>query len=1110
MVFVFVILAIVSASQPSFAAGAWNVRAVGQIGGGEYKAVHVVSNRAYGGDGFSLAILDVSNPSSPVQLSRIVLSAQIEDVFVSGGKAFVVAGQNVHIIDVSNPSQPNLLWSYDLRISSKRIYVSGTKAYLASSPSPGLKILDVSNPSSPTVCGSYPLPYPLPGPQDVFVSGNYAYVAASKLAILNVSNPSSPTLAAFYGSGCTSVYVSGNYAYVGTDSNLQVVDVSVPTQPILRGVSDPLFGITDVFTSGNYAYVTDRGGLRIIDVSDAFHPTLRATRDTSNTAVSVCVSGSTAYVADTLGLAIIDVANPASPAFRASEGGALPNFIRDICVDGGMAYVAYGYTIPLLPPLWSWGGFQIIDVAIPTACRFRGGTMAFNVSSYGSVDVSGTRAYVQQGGLAIFDVTNPDAPVRIGSHPEAGGITVSGGMAYLAQGSSGLRIVDVSNPSSPTLRGHLNTPGPAGELFVANGYAYVTAGDYGLLTIDVSDPWRPTLRASCNIPGTANGVAYKPDRWALVAGSAGLHVIDITSPSRPILRTSYQTAHSFSAISYASNLAYILDGDAWEAEGLRIVDVSNPSSPTLCGSYGSYLASGSGPDQPSCIYASNGLVYIPGQYNGLWVLRYTGNAPRIQTATISDVNNNGTIENGDQLVLTMDRSVVVTTSILQTRHFFVPVQGDSLGGTGFRVGVNPLNSRQIVLTLGTGAHLTAPGTFTLQRRSPNAPSGIDLAASLPPQAIVSLDGVPATDGGDPGTNDSGVDIQLSVMPQSRAIGRSGGTVAVVNSPDAAYRRDQLSVPRYALATTTTFTLRPPVRNLGVIDALQVQSSNPNVSFAAPATIRLDYREGDIDRERGKIQSEMRIHQLVENPRGVFKYVPIPGAQILSMTARQVSVNVRNLNPRGSLSADRVFAGLPIETVDERAINIAPAPGGSARGAATAVLTAGTSGAYTLHKIVIPNYATTGGTDPNRWVVRMRTATLAERNSVSGGRSFPTQSGAIFTVAVEDTSSRPVCFTSPVHLTVQFKNRPDPTQTDIVLLDGRPGANPANMRLVRHRWGREAVDFTFTTAPLQVVNVAQGTVTVSDYVGLTRSDGSGTFGVVVAEGATPAARWNLYR
>ena len=110
-------------------------------------------------------------------------------------------------------------------------------------------------------------------------------------------------------------------------------------------------------------------------------------------------------------------------------------------------------------------------------------------------------------------------------------------------------------------------------------------------------------------------------------------------------------------------------------------------------------------------FVSNGLVYltepaVSGYSGSLWILRFSGN-PRLQSADLVDTNDNGTIEAGDQLILTMTRSVIVSTSTLQAGHFFLPVAGDSLGGAGFGVSTNPYNLRQIALHLGEGAKLKA-------------------------------------------------------------------------------------------------------------------------------------------------------------------------------------------------------------------------------------------------------------------------------------------------------------------------------------------------------------------------------------------------------------------
>jgi len=502
-----------------------------------------------------------------------------------------------------------------------------------------------------------------------------------------------------------------------------------------------------------------------------------------------------------------------------------------------------------------------------------------------------------------------------------------------------------------------------------------------------------------------------------------------------------------------------------------------------------------------------------------------GEPPRIITATVSDVNDNGIIEPGDQLVLTLDRSVIVTTHVLQASHFFLPVQSDSLGRTNFSVHTNPHNLRQIALILGgPTVRLTAAGDFSMTRRTPGSPSGIDFATSLPLGAIVSLEGIAAVDGGEIGVDDFGVDIQMSLVKRSVVIGRSGGTLSVGVSPDAAYTHHEIQFLPDTVATPTTFLMRPPFENLGVIGAVQIGSSIAGLTFKPPAFLWIEYREGDIDWDSGQVESTMRIHQLVESPRGVFRYEPVPGNQTLSdapplvpfretgkfdTTPRQVMTPLTSLNPCNSLGPGGIFAGLPIETVDERTVNMKPEGGGLVRRAGSVIITPGPRSSYKLHQIEIPNYMLTSESDPQRLVVKMRKTELAERYSPAGGRSFPSLSGAVFTMTVTNASSQPVAFTDPVHITVQFKIPPDPgAPTDLVYFDGRP-AMATGMGIVRDLADGEPVNFGPVSALPQIVDTALGTVTVQNLVGLTGADGRGTFGAAGSEGQTPAANWQLY-
>jgi hypothetical protein len=112
------------------------------------------------------------------------------------------------------------------------------------------------------------------------------------------------------------------------------------------------------------------------------------------------------------------------------------------------------------------------------------------------VDVVDTIAYVANGsfGLRIINVANPSSPYQIGLLDTPGNpwrLTSVGNYAYLADGYAGLRIIDVSVPSAPFEAGFYDTPGTATEVAVEGNLAYIADGESGVRIINVVDPANP-------------------------------------------------------------------------------------------------------------------------------------------------------------------------------------------------------------------------------------------------------------------------------------------------------------------------------------------------------------------------------------------------------------------------------------------------------------------------------------------------------------------------------------------------------------------------------------------------------------------------------------------
>ncbi len=79
-------------------------------------------------------------------------------------------------------------------------------------------------------------------------------------------------------------------------------------------------------------------------------------------------------------------------------------------------------------------------------------------------------------------------PYEVGYYDTPGyawGVYVSGSYAYVADLDAGLRIINVSNPSSPYEVGYYDTPGYAWGVYVSGSYAYVADSDAGLRIIKI-------------------------------------------------------------------------------------------------------------------------------------------------------------------------------------------------------------------------------------------------------------------------------------------------------------------------------------------------------------------------------------------------------------------------------------------------------------------------------------------------------------------------------------------------------------------------------------------------------------------------------------------------
>jgi hypothetical protein len=156
---------------------------------------------------------------------------------------------------------------------------------------------------------------------------------------------------------------------------------------------------------------------------------------------------------------------------------------------------------------------QVIDVSNPsnpaTVSSIRVTSERLNIPP-GGVAVSGGYAFVAADVFAVVDVSGPAEPSLVAVMERGvSDVALAGNHAYLATWGNGefgeVLIMDILDPSSPSLVGRVVTPGVATAITLSGSFAYVLG--QGLQVIDVSVPRAAAIVRSVRVDGRALAAA---------------------------------------------------------------------------------------------------------------------------------------------------------------------------------------------------------------------------------------------------------------------------------------------------------------------------------------------------------------------------------------------------------------------------------------------------------------------------------------------------------------------------------------------------------------------------------------------------------------------------
>ena len=532
-------------------------------------------------------------------------------VFAAGSLVFYGLGSKMQIASFSNPSAPVKVASVELSEIIEflvRTSINSTQ-YIVASGGSKLWLINVQDPTKPSLVSSTEVGVGSVC-EGLATSGTYAYIAAGSggFKIFSISNPAAPSLVASIDSAvyCESVVISAPYAYVAanTTSNYQgksfIYDISNPSAPVYKSTIMGYGGYHQYLSvRGGYLYICDyNAGLQVINVSDATKPVNVANIPSGYRTAGIVFDGNYGYVAvGDSGLAVYNVTNPAAPTLA----GKIMTTGRAACVSYGAVTIGgspVGHIfVSNRNPVSGLSAINVSNPAVPTTSAFMSANQAATGIAYAPFYSNG-KVYIAYGssGLRIVDVSNPAGAALISTTPLGGdsrSVAVSGTTAFVAARDSGVFVIDASNPASPVKLKTIKTPTARG--IAANGnYVYVAASDSGVGIINATNSKSPVLVGYMH-PGSQYGenVAVSGNVLGLTDYNKILF-FDATNPAAPIskgLTSTFKTGNEGFAI--AGNFAYVPDGDS-----MKVFNISNLLAPAqvariYTGGYG-YMAAVAG------------------------------------------------------------------------------------------------------------------------------------------------------------------------------------------------------------------------------------------------------------------------------------------------------------------------------------------------------------------------------------------------------------------------------------------------------------------------------------------------------------------------------------
>lgn len=562
----------------------------------------------------------------------------INSIESEGNLLFIADNSNgLKILNISNPAKPTLISQYgDNFNQTLDVAIQGKYAYVADGLD-GLEIVDISNPISIQKVNNWSNNHEI---MNIVISNNLAFLSVQGLGIeiLNISNPQEIIRLSNWTNNRnpSRVIIKDNHVFVANENyELEILDIS-DINDIKKVSGLPITNKPyQIQIKNNYIYLANGiEGLKIIDINDISNPNIITSLTQFGSITGIIIEENYALIINnTFGLTVIDIISPLSPIL--TYQWYINKEITFLEFYGDYIYIgceSIGLHI-----------FKLSKIVSPKQIY----KFSSNINVH-NVILSNDRAYVcavedgvYDGGLFIFDISNPFNPQQLGNFSNLGfdfyDIEILGEICFATTYNNGLISLNISDPTNinilDSVSGYLLNFSQNIEIF--DNLAYVANGFIGLDVYNISDPFN--LQYIINYPGDLSSVGVYSDvkirdECAFVAKSyEGLEILNISNLNNIKSIANYTDSYNNSlALEFWGN--YLLVADRFD--GLEILDISDVKNPQKISQYTDTY------NRALKVKVLDNLAIISDRADGVEIINISNPLNPVEVASYSDSYNN--------------------------------------------------------------------------------------------------------------------------------------------------------------------------------------------------------------------------------------------------------------------------------------------------------------------------------------------------------------------------------------------------------------------------------------------------------------------------------------